>query len=65
MALSILLASVNVKLIYKTSLGGSLIFGPMIKFHAVGQDYYTNFCITVYIYVAIFAETSSEFGATD
>jgi hypothetical protein len=37
----------------------------MIKFHAVGQDYYTNFCITVYIYVAIFAETSSEFGATD
>jgi hypothetical protein len=43
-----------------TSLGGSSIFGPMVKFHAVGQDKYTKVCITVYIHAAILAENIVE-----
>ena len=43
MAWSMLLPSANDQLNSTKSLGGSSIFRPMIKFHAVGQDKYTGF----------------------
>jgi hypothetical protein len=58
MGLSILLTSGNVQLFLTTALGGSSIFGPMIKFHAVGQTKYTKVYITVYIHAATFGESS-------
>ena len=58
MALSILPTSVNDQLNSTITLGGSSIFGPMIKFHAVGQDKYTNFYITVYKHAAILGEST-------
>ncbi len=65
MALSILPTSVNDQLIFTTTLGGSSIFRPMIKFHAVGQDNYTNIYITVYIHAAIFVESSRRCSSTN
>jgi hypothetical protein len=54
MAWSMLLPSANDQLNSTKSLGGSSIFRPMIKFHAVGQDKYTGF-----LYYGI--QTSSYF----
>jgi hypothetical protein len=63
MALRILLTSANDQLIFITSLGGSSIFRPMIKFHAVGQDNYTKIYITVYMHAVIFEESSRRFSS--
>jgi hypothetical protein len=60
MALSILLTSANVQQFLITALGGSSIFRPMIKFHAVGQTKYTKDYITVYIHAANFGESSRK-----
>ena len=65
MALSILPTSVNDQLNSTITLGGSSIFGPMIKFHAVGQDKYAKDYITVYIHAAIFVESSRRFSSTN
>jgi hypothetical protein len=65
MGLNILPISVIDNLNSTITLGGSSIFRPMIKFHAVGQDKYTKVYITVYIHAAIFVESSTIFSATD
>ncbi len=46
-------------------LGGSSIFRPMDKFHAVGQGKYTGFYITVYMHAANFAESSTRSSANE
>jgi hypothetical protein len=57
--------SVNILSISTTTLGGSLIFRPMTKIHAVGQDMYTDIYIKVYLPAATFAESTEKFSATE
>ena len=65
MGLSILPISVIDNLNSTSTLGGSSIFRPMVKFHVVGQDKYTKVCTTVYIHAAIFVKSSVIFSAND
>lgn len=52
--------SVNTLLDSTTSLGGSSIFKPMTKIHAVGQIMCINIYIRVYMHAEIFLESKKK-----